>query len=570
MKDNSNSIQFFAGDFFTAFENALNKLKADNIVERIWAKDYTVWSKSPDEITNRLGWLDSPVNSLKDIDSVNEFVTSVRKEGFTQSLLLGMGGSSLAPRVFREVFGVKEGYPDMDVLDSTQPDTVLEYSKRFDPAKTLYIVSTKSGGTVETLSFMKYFFNQAAAKLGKDKASAHFIAITDPGSGLEKIAKENNFRRIFLNDPDIGGRYSALSHFGIIPAALIGVDIEKLLNSAETMGNESAKNDSTAAKLGTYIGELANIGKDKVTFILSEKISHFGVWIEQLIAESTGKSGKGILPVVDESVEPPEYYGDDRLFVYMKTHNENNLDKIAGNLKIAGHPIVEITINDIYDLGGEFLRWEIATAIAGWRIGIHPFNQPNVESAKVLARKMVKEYSVKGTLPELNISFEEKEIKVYADTEWKNITQGLKETFDNCSQGEPSGAGRGYVSLQAYLKPDEKTSKLMQELRTHIQKEYKFATTFAYGPGFLHSTGQLHKGDAGKGLFIQFTAKNSEDAAIPDEMNSEKSSISFGTLIKAQALGDRQALIDAGRKVITFDLGSNISESTKLIDKSVR
>lgn len=565
------NIKFFAGNNQNKFEAAFNNLKENKITERIWAKDYTVWSNSPDEITNSLGWLYSPENSLNAMDSIYEFVNSLRKEGFKQALLLGMGGSSLTPRVFREVFSVKNGYLDMDVLDSTHPDAVLECSRKFDPAKTLYIVSTKSGGTVETLSFMKYFFNQTANKLGQEKAAGHFIAITDPRSGLEKTAKEYNFRKIFLNNPNIGGRYSALSNFGIVPAALIGVDIGELLKRAIVIEQDikSAKDNSSAAKLGVFIGALVRIGKDKVTFILSETISHFGVWIEQLIAESTGKSGKGILPVVDESVEPPGYYANDRLFVYIRTPGDNTLDKKVTELKNAGHPFVEVILKDIYDLGGEFFRWEMATAIAGWFIGIHPFNQPNVESAKVLARKMVEEYSENGRLPELKIALQEKDIKVYASAEWKNITQGLKEFLSGLSQGEPNGSERGYISLQAYLRPDEETSKVMQELRTHIQQKYRCATTFAYGPGFLHSTGQLHKGDAGKGLFIQFMSQCIEDTPIPDEMTGRKSSITFGTLIKAQALGDRKALMDSGRKVITIDLGNDISSSLKRLNKSI-
>ena len=575
MKKKSKFLQFYTGDFFNQFEETVNKISKDSIVEKIWAKDYKLWSDKPDEITNRLGWLCSPEHSLEALSEINELVTSLRKEKFRKALLLGMGGSSLAPEVFRKTFGVKYGHLDMEVLSSTHPGAVIECSKKFDPSETLYIVSTKSGGTAETLSFMKYFYNQAVEKLGKEKAGKHFIAITDPGSGLEKIAKDHNFRKIFLNDPNIGGRYSALSYFGIVPAALIGVEVDKLLNRAEVMvsNNESANaplgGDNSAAKLGAFIGEMARIGKNKITFILPEKLKYFGIWIEQLIAESTGKSGKGILPVVGAEILAPEYYASDRQFVYMKLINDKSLDEKAEALRTADHPIVEIILKDLYDLGGEFFRWEMATAIAGWRIGIQPFNQPNVESAKVLARKMVEEYSEKGKLPETKPSLEEKGIKVYSDYKWNSIAKGLNEFLNNYSNGEPNGGGRSYVSLHAYLKPDDKTTKQLQKLRTKIQKKNKLAVTEAYGPGFLHSTGQLHKGDEGNGLFIQLISKITEDALIPDEMGNDESSMSFGVLIHAQALGDKQALLDGKRKVITFDLGDDIPGGLKLLNDSI-
>lgn len=575
MKNEDKFLQFYAGDFYNQFEETVNKISNDNIIEKIWEKDYKLWSDKPDEITNRLGWLQSPERSLEALSEINELVTSLRKEKYRKALLLGMGGSSLAPEVFRRTFGVKYSHLDMDVLSSTHPEAVIECSKKYDPSETLYIVSTKSGGTVETLSFMKYFYNHAVEKLGKEKAGKHFIAITDPGSRLEKIAKEFNFRKIFLNDPNIGGRYSALSYFGIVPAALIGVDVEKLLNRAEVMvsNNESVNSplgsDNSAAKLGAFIGELAQIGKNKLTFLLPEKLKHFGVWTEQLIAESTGKSGKGILPVVGEEILEPENYANDRQFVYMKLIKDTSLDEKVNALRTAGHPIAEIILKDLYDLGGEFFRWEMATAIAGWRIGIQSFNQPNVESAKVLARKMVKEYSEKGKLPEIKPSLEENGIKVYSDYKWDNIAKGLNDFLNNYSNGEPNGGGRSYVSLQAYLKPDDKTTKQLREIRTKIQKKNKLAVTEAYGPSFLHSTGQLHKGDSGHGLFIQFINKITEDAPIPEEMGNDKSSMSFGVLIHAQAQGDKQALLDGKRKVITFDLGEDVSDALKILNNSI-
>ncbi|KAB2839411.1 MAG: hypothetical protein F9K45_10150, partial [Melioribacteraceae bacterium] len=298
------------------YEDKFQKLVDEKIIERIWKKDYTLWSSNPDEISNRLGWLDSPENSFKSLNEINEFVESVKADGFTHALLMGMGGSSLAPEVFRLTFGVKEGYLDLDVLDSTDPGAVLDKERKLDFTKTLFIVSTKSGGTVETMSFLKYFYNKALDKLGKEKVQKHFIAITDPGSGLEDIAKSLNFRKIFLNDPNIGGRYSALSLFGVVPAALVGVDIQKLLNNAKTYSEESRLNNdkNSAAVLGIIMGALGEKGKDKVTYIMSPQIKYFGAWVEQLIAESTGKNGKGIIPVDLEEVTSPEFYSNDRIF----------------------------------------------------------------------------------------------------------------------------------------------------------------------------------------------------------------------------------------------------------------
>jgi glucose-6-phosphate isomerase len=559
-------FNYYLGQCQKPVENSLEELNSSGISDRIWKKDFTVWSNKPVEITNRLGWLNSPDLSLSLADEIISFVQSVIKDGFTQALLLGMGGSSLAPEVFHFSFGVKEGYLNLEVLDSTHPETVLDYSKRYDPAKTLYIVSTKSGGTVETFSFMKYFYNLTIEKLGKENTGRHFVAITDPGSGLESIAQKLNFRKIFLNDPNIGGRYSALSLFGIVPAALMGVDIVKLLNSARTESNQSKDtdvNNNASAVLGVILGELSNLGKDKVTFITSLKLSYFGGWVEQLIAESTGKSGKGILPVIGEEILSPEKYSDDRLFVYLHLLNDNNNEAKVKSIIDAGRPVVEIILNDIYDLGREFFRWEIATAIASWRIGITPFDQPNVESAKILARKMVQEYKENGKLPELVPTVKEDDITVYGSETAESIESSLNNLFTKINEKDTSKP-RSYVSLQAYLARDKKIDEELQNFRTAIQVKYKVAVTVGYGPRFLHSTGQLHKGDAGNGIFIQFLSNSKKDAAIPDEAGEKLSSISFGVLIKSQALGDRQALIDGKRNIITIDLGN---EPVKALQK---
>jgi len=554
------------------YEDKFQKLVDEKVIERIWKKDYTVWSSNPDEISNRLGWLDSPENSLKSLNEINEFVESVKADGFTHALLMGMGGSSLAPEVFRLTFGVKEGYLDLDVLDSTDPGAVLDKERKLDFTKTLFIVSTKSGGTVETMSFLKYFYNKALDKLGKEKVQKHFIAITDPGSGLEDIAKSLNFRKIFLNDPNIGGRYSALSLFGVVPAALVGVDIQKLLNNAKTYSEESRLNNdkNSAAVLGIIMGALGEKGKDKVTFIMSPQIKYFGAWVEQLIAESTGKNGKGILPVDLEEVTSPEFYSNDRIFIYMKYSGDSTYDYKIESIKKAGHPVIEVMLNDFYDLGGEFLKWEIATAVSGWVLNIQPFDQPNVESAKIVARRMMKAFTDEGKLPELFASLEESGIKVYGDIEATNLRDVLIDFLNNFSEGNKETQSRSYVSIQAYIKPNDETTFALQNFRTSIQKKYKLATTVGYGPRFLHSTGQLHKGDAGNGLFIQFTANMPEDIDIPENPGKRNSFFSFGVLKDAQALGDRQALLDNKRKFIRFDLGNDVVGSLQKLGEILK
>ncbi|MEE9429945.1 MAG: hypothetical protein V3V16_02825 [Melioribacteraceae bacterium] len=555
------SVKFYFNKYENSIQESFVQLQNEKIVERIWKKDFTVWSEKPEEVANRLDWLQSPDETLSHIDEINSFVESVKADGFTNALLLGMGGSSLAPEVFRLSFGVKEGYLDLSVLDSTDPGQVLKYAEDLDPEKTLYIVSTKSGGTIETLSFFKYFFTLCKNKLGAEKVGKHFLAITDPGSKLEEMATELNFRKIFINNPNIGGRYSVLSFFGSVPAALVGVDLAQLLNNTKSIVEESKSERNISAEIGVAIGELAKLGRDKLTFVYSEKINSFGTWVEQLIAESTGKDGVGILPVENEMLESPEYYSDDRVFVYTHFENDNSFSSKIEALKNAGHPVIEIILKDVYDLGGELFRWEFATAIAGWKLGIQPFDQPNVESAKIEAKAMINSYFEKGELPELEVTLEENGIKLYGNTKEQTLPNSLNEFLNNLNDKTKYN----YVSIHAYVTPTEKMTASLQELRSKIQIKYKSAVTVGFGPRFLHSTGQLHKGDAGKGLFIQFTSLVSQDVAIPDEPGDDESNFTFGVLITAQLLGDRQALLNANRKVITIDLDNKVIENIEFI-----
>ena len=550
------------GEYQANVDEALTDMKANRVISRIWSHIYNVWKPEPTEISNRLGWLHIAEVMRENVNRIQTLVDAVRKDGYTYALLLGMGGSSLAPEVFRKTFGVKKGYLDLAVLDSADPGAVLAHAERPELAHTLFIVATKSGTTLETLSLFKFFYNKVVKTVGSDEAGEHFIAITDPGSHLNTLADQYHFRAKFLNDSTIGGRYSALSYFGLAPAMLIGVDVPTLLDRATTMmcnckGCDCpVAGDNAGAWLGAVMGELAKAGRNKLTLITSPSISAFGAWLEQLIAESTGKEGKGILPVDGETLGSPEVYGNDRFFVYLRLDGDETYDAAVRTLIEAGQPVVQFNIRDLYDFGGEFFRWEMATVVAGHRLGINPFNQPNVDASKKLAQEMMATYQKERALPMPTPTLESDGITVYANIAADSLEETLKAFL---AQKQP----RDYVALQAYLQPTEKTSAALQQLRIRLRDHLKLATTVGYGPRFLHSTGQLHKGDAGNGLFIQFTANAPQDADIPDEAGLESSSITFGTLKMAQVLGDRKALLNDGRRVILFHLGKDVVDGLR-------
>lgn len=556
-------IRAALGAHQAAVARALDEMARQDIIRRIWDHDPTVWRQDPSEISNRLGWLHLPGAMAASASGLQAFAAQLVNEGFTQVLLLGMGGSSLAPEVFAHVFGLDSGRPPerpalrLEVLDSTHPDAVLAKARRFDPARTLYIVSTKSGGTVETFSFFRYFFNQAEAVLGQGRAGAHFAAITDPGSKLAEAAQTYSFRRVFLNDPTIGGRYSALSFFGLAPAALAGVDVARLLAQAQAAAVVCRRPaNNPAARLGAILAELAKQGRDKVTFVISPALASFGDWVEQLIAESTGKEGKGILPVVGETLGRPDSYGPDRLFVQLRLAADTGHDAGLRRLARAGHPVVRFDLSDGYDLGAQFFLWEMATAVAGHLLDIQPFDQPNVESAKILARRMVAAYQESGSLPAETTAFSDGTTDVFGS--WP-ATRRLPQTAgdvlaDFLRQVEPGD----YLALQAYIQPTPAASAALAALREGLRRRYGAATTLGFGPRFLHSTGQLHKGDANNGLFIQFSDVAKESAAIPDQAGAPGSSITFDVLVLAQALGDRQALLDNKRRVLRFHFRGDV------------
>lgn len=522
---------------------ALGGLDRAGAVGRLWGKDASLWK--PDEqpqraIKNRLGWLTVAESMGEKAGEIAAFAQEVRRAGFTHALLLGMGGSSLCPEVCRATFGVKPGYLDLAVLDTTAPAAVLRMERRADPLKTLFVVSTKSGTTTETASFYKYFYEKVRALKG-ERAGENFVAITDPGSPLEKLAQERGFRRLFPGMPDVGGRYSALSHFGLVPMALIGVDLPKLLARAGEMARRCGAKAPTvgnpAFRLGAVLGEMARSGRDKLTFILAPALKSFGCWAEQLVAESTGKEGRGILPVDGEPLSGPGSYGRDRLFVYLRLPGDALLDAQVRALEEAGHPVVVLNLRDKYDLGGEFFRWEMATAVASALLGVNPFDEPNVTESKDNTSRLLKDFAPGEALPE------EEAVSAH---DAGRLPAALKELSGQARPGD-------YLALLAYLPPTPQTDEALREIRLRLRDALRLATTVGYGPRYLHSTGQLHKGGAGNGLFIQLTADDREDAAIPGEPYT------FGVLKKAQALGDLQALRSRRRRVLAVNLGDDVA-----------
>jgi len=538
-----------------ALQRRLAAWTGQDVGARIWRKDGTVWVSDPDEVrrtpelTDRLGWLHSPELMLGAVGELTAFAREVRDEGCRRVVLLGMGGSSLAPEVFMRIFGSAPGYPRFIVLDSTHPESVRNVEKRIDIGRTFFLVSSKSGDTLETLSFFKHFYERVRA-VRPDGPGRSFAAITDAGSTLDVLARERGFRRVFHGTRTVGGRYSALTYFGLVPAALIGVDIREILSRgflmAQACGPGVPPRDNPALAAGAAIGELALAGRDKLTFLISPSLAPFGAWVEQLIAESTGKDGKAILPVVDEEPGPPEVYGDDRAFVCIEVAGDGAaVAETAEALEKAGHPVLRFSLADREDLGGEFFRWELATAAAGAVLGINPFDQPDVEAAKAKAREAMRTFEEAGRLPSEPPAFAGAAMDVYGGPEGAAPADRLKAFLDQVRPGD-------YVAVMVYLPPTEAVDAALGDLRLALRARTKAAITLGYGPRFLHSTGQLHKGDGNTGLFIQITGEAADEIAVPGE------SYGFGTLIAAQAAGDRQALEDVGRRFVRFHLKGDV------------
>jgi len=498
-------LTFDLGPYQKRFNESLQEFEDQNIMKRIWNHDHTVWKPEPNEISNRLGWLHIMGSMMENLPKINSLTKSVQKGGYKKVILLGMGGSSLAPGVFRKIFGVKNGFLDLQILDSTDPSAVLSIVERIDPEKTLFIVSSKSGETIETLSFFNFFYDQMLNSLGKKKVGKHFIAITDPGSLLEEISKKYQFRSLFLNDPQIGGRYSALSYFGLVPASLIGLDIKAILQSALNMASHCeahkgvVSGNNWGGLLGLIMGELVKNDCNKLTLFCSPKIAGFGDWVEQLVAESTGKEGKGILPVLGEPLQEAHQYGKDRFLVYIKCDGDGGLDANFQEFKKAGIPCVGIQMQDLLDLGGQFFLWEMATAVCGTQMKINPFDQPDVETAKKISREIVSDFKSKGNLPEEKPILDTNAIKIFAEFSANTISEVLCKFLEFAREGS-------YLSIQAFIKPSKSTDRVLKEMQTLLREKTNRPTTVGYGPRYLHSTGQIHKGDSGKGIFIQLTS----------------------------------------------------------------
>ncbi|MCU0575397.1 MAG: hypothetical protein MUD15_01055 [Desulfobacterota bacterium] len=547
-------MEMSLGPYRSAVEKRLREIVDANVVDRIGDMDHTVWKNDPGEITDRLGWLGSPSKMRGRVQEMNAFADEMRSAGYTRALLLGMGGSSLAPDVMGNTFGARSGFLDLAVLDSTDPSAVRALTGNLDLATTLFIVSTKSGTTVETLSFFKYCYNLTVDSLGSDQAGSHFIAITDPGNPLEGLSRRCSFRRIFAGEPTIGGRFSALSVFGLVPASLMGLDLARLLERSISMADAcrcadgSLDGPNDAVKLGAALGVLSLAGRDKLTFFLSPAIAGFGGWVEQLVAESTGKEHKGILPVIGEAASGAGMYGADRVFVSMGLRGDETPMPDLERIRAAGHPVIHIFLDDIYDIGGQFFLWEFATAVAGHVLSINPFDQPDVEATKKYSRAAVQEYLRSGRLETTSPILDDHGVAVYGDLKAATLRDALISFL-------AKARGDSYVSFQAYLPCFPAIQEALNPLRLLVRDRYRVATTLGFGPRFLHSTGQLHKGDAGRGLFIQITCEDPADLDIPDEPGSAASSMSFGVLKAAQAVGDAAALRAAGRPVMKLHIG---------------
>ena len=531
-----------------AVTETAHELQKADAVKRLWAKDATLWpggKAQRKEIVERLGWLDVVGKMRADRRRLQTLAKQAAQD-YDDVVLLGMGGSSLAPDVFRATFGAQPGHPRLHVLDTTDPATVLGVRGRIDPARTLFVVASKSGTTTETLSHFAYFWQEVAGA-GVKKPGRNFLAVTDPGTSLEALAGERGFRWTFANPPDIGGRYSALSFFGLVPAALSGVDVELLLDRAGEMAKSCSGNETVEVNPGVYLGavlgRLARDGRDKLTFIVTPRLRAFGYWVEQLVAESTGKEGKGIVPIEGEPLGEPAVYGSDRLFVHVRLDRDPEDARVQALID-AGQPVVTLTLRDKYDLAAEFMRWEVATAIAGSVLGIDAFDQPNVQESKDNTKKVLKEFEKAGRLPA--------EASVGARDAGAAIKRALK-----------GGPRRPYVALMAYTARTAQSEKSIEGIRTAIRDRSGAATTSGYGPRFLHSTGQLHKGGPKEGVFVQVVQEDARDAAIPGEPYS------FSTLKQAQAIGDAQALRSRGYPFVRVDLGRRSAEGWRQLWDSV-
>ena len=538
------------------------RLGRERVAARIRERDHTLWAPGPAGIADRLGWIDSPLEMAGRLRPIDDLLSGALGDGLTNALLLGMGGSSLAAEVYGRLLPLAGGRLRLSVLDSTDPAAIADVTAAIDPARTLYLPATKSGGTVETLSLLKHCYNLTLEAVGSGRAGRHFAAITDPGSGLQKLAESLRFRQLFLNDPEIGGRYSSLSFFGLVPARLAGADPGSLLAGGQAARSEIV-DDGIGLRLGAVLSAGVAAGRDKLTLIPSPSLEPLGAWIEQLIAESTGKEGAGILPIDGEPLGEAGSYAGDRLFVSLKLRREEDAPKTEA-LEGAGFPVVRLELAEAYDIGAAMYIWKVATIVAAHRMGINPFDQPNVESAKVLSRSMLDAYRTEGALPAPPPDLVEDGVAAFGQVEGGALWSAIRDFLSLEDEGRP----RPYVAFHAYLPPRPEVADGLTRVRRGIRDRTRLATAIGFGPRFLHSTGQLHKGDAGHGRFVQITCQDRSDLPIPDAPGATASTTTFGMLKAAQASGDRQALLEGGRKVLRLHIEGGLTEGLRVIEKA--
>jgi transaldolase/glucose-6-phosphate isomerase len=549
-----------------AVEDTLDDWEKNNKVARLWKMDPTLWTNADE--AKWMGWLGVTAGQFEHVKSLLDLQEEIRHEGFSYVLLLGMGGSSLCPEVTAKTFGRLTGYPSLLILDSTDPEQIQTVEQKVDLKKTIFIVASKSGSTLEPNSFKQYFFERVKQTLGADRAGSRFIAITDPGSKMQQVAEADRFRHIFFGLPSIGGRYSALSNFGMVPAAIAGIDIKRFLECTEEVvqacGPTVAAHDNPGVLLGAIMGALAKRGRDKVTIFASPGISDIGAWLEQLIAESTGKVGKGIIPVDRESIGAPAQYGNDRLFVYLRLANspDSQQDVRIAALEHAGLPVVRIAVNDVYEIGQEYFRWEIATAVAGSVIGINPFDQPDVEAAKVVARQLTTEYEQRGSLPKETVRFEKDGIRLFTDdANWNALAGG--KSLDGLLRSFLSRLTPGdYFAVLGYIPMNAANEAALQKIRHRVRDATKNATCLGFGPRFLHSTGQAYKGGPNSGVFLQVTCEHQEDLHVPGQKYT------FGIVQAAQARGDFSVLVERKRRALRVHL-TDVEGGLQQLDTAV-
>lgn len=562
----------FSASLSQAVQATLKDWQANNKMARLWQGDASLWTS--DDENKWTGWLHVVEDQIAHSQQLTEIAADAAKAGFGHALLLGMGGSSLCPEVLKITFGKQPGHPEMHVLDSTDPAQIKTIETQVDLARTLCIVASKSGSTLEPNIFKQYFFDRVQQVIGKEKAGQHFIAITDPGSKMQQVAERDGFRKIFFGVPSIGGRYSALSNFGMVPAAIMGLDVRKFLQRTQEMveacGPEVPAVQNPGAVLGAILGTLGNLGRNKVTIITSSGIHDLGAWLEQLIAESTGKIGKGLIPVDREALGAPQVYGDDRVFIHLRLASEPDTaqKQKLDALRNTGQPVVEIELSDVYDLGQEFFRWEIATAVAGSILKINPFNQPDVEASKIVTRQLTEAYEKSGKLPEEAPIFDQDGIKLFTDARNaenlnklaasdRSLTGFLRAHLNQLSPGD-------YMALLAYIEMNGGHENQLQAMRHAVRDQKRVATCLGFGPRFLHSTGQAYKGGPNTGVFLQITCDDANDLPVPEQKYT------FGTVKAAQARGDFQVLADRKRRALRVHLPSDVNAGLEKLEQAVR